>query len=516
MLLAAGCGGERTSSSPITEPGASATTPSLVPSTTAAVEVTTTESTVSASTEPAPTSTSTTSSVALQPVADLAVLRPDGLGSVDFVTPADEALAQLSVLLGPPDLVESIAPMGEGGDGCVEGAGWLDCLRDLRVVDEGWLAVWATYGLEVAMVDTSREVWPKERTSLQFGDWQATVAFEYSRLFTEEGLYPGMTVRDLRQTVPGVEFTYNEGSLDSFYVTFGERGGYWGRLDWNPDTDAIEGWDIISVQAALNEHGADLTVDGEWGPRSEVAWVEFLTDHGIEPFTLQPWLTPEVGDALALPPDNITIATLGPRPATETVDPAATPTDGAGSTSATVPGSDLSLDQILGQREMWMISNSNYATYSIEPCWTRDTDETPPYGIFQADPVDLTAVVRAGDVFICSVRTEPVGEPGNLLLAVLTDDGLVATQQSSSGEESLPFTAPRGLGCQEFIDLPDIAAWTDHDSYADWGPGAAYRLVVAYWFVEKQPTRMDPDDDGVPCEEVVTPEVIAAAWSGDF
>ena len=154
MLLAAGCGGERTSSPPITEPGASATTPSSVPSTTAAVGVTTTESTVPASTEPAPTSTPTTNPVALQPVAELPVLRPDGLSSVDFGTPADEAVERLSALLGPPDLVEGIAPIGEG---CVEGAGWLDCLRDLRVVDEGRLAVWATYGLEVAMVDTSRD-----------------------------------------------------------------------------------------------------------------------------------------------------------------------------------------------------------------------------------------------------------------------------------------------------------------------------------------------------------------------
>ena len=191
-------------------------------------------------------------------------------------------------------------------------------------------------------------------------------------------------------------------------------------------------------------------------------------------------------------------------------------TPGVPTTSTTVPGSALSLDQILGQREAWVISNSDYTAYSIEPCWTRDPDGTPPYGIFQTDPVDRAAPIGAGDVFVCSIRTEPVGEPGNLLIAVLTDDGLVATQQSSSGENYLPFTAPQGLGCQEFIDLPDIAQWTDHDSYSDWGPGAAYRLVVAYWFVEGQPARMDPDGDGVPCEEVVAPEVIAAAWSGDF
>ena len=182
----------------------------------------------------------------------------------------------------------------------------------------------------------------------------------------------------------------------------------------------------------------------------------------------------------------------------------------------TAPGPGMTLEQILGRREAWVISNSDFTAYSIEPCWTRDPDDAPPYGIFQSDPVDRATPVETGDIFICSILTEPVSEPGNLLIAVLTDDGRVATQQSSSGEESLPFTVPQGLGCGEFIDLPDIAAWTNDDSYSDWGPGAAYRLVVAYWFVENQAARMDPDGDGVPCEEVVAPEVIAAAWSGDF
>ena len=428
VLLAAGCGGGRTSSPPITEPGASVTTPSLVPSTTAAVEVTTPESAVPASTETASTGTSTTSTVALQPVADLAVLRPGGLGDVDFGTPADETVLELTALFGPPDRVEELEPIGPGGDGCVELGSWLDCLRERRVVDEGRLAVWDDWGLRVALVDTAVDHGPAEQTALQFADWHATFAPGNRRPVTLEGLRPGMTVRDLRQVVPGVEFGYNEGLLDSFFVTAGDPGWYWGRLDWNPSTDDIEYWDVSAIQAALNEHGANLVVDGEWGPLSEAAWLEFLTNHGIEPFTLAAkwplWLMPEIGEALGLPPDDITIATLEPRPATEIVDPAATSTDGAGPTFATVPDSDLSLDQILGQRETWMISNSNYATYSIEPCWTRDTDETPPYGIFQAAPVDLTAVVGGGDVFICSIRTEPVGEPGNLLLAVLTDDGL--------------------------------------------------------------------------------------------
>ncbi len=239
------------------------------------------------------------------------VLRPGGLGPVDFGVPAEEALVDLTSLLGIPDRVE---PIGPHGDGCVEGAGWLDCVRGLRIIDSGQLAIWASYGLEVALVDTRRDVWPQEQTSLQFGDWHATVAPGDTRLATEDGLSPGMTVGELRTAVPSVEFTYNEGLLDSYHVGLVATGGYWGRLDWEPTTPDIDGIDIAAVQIALNNHGADLVVDGEWGPGTQSAWADFLTEHSIDPFTSQLWLTPEIGEALGLPPDATAIATIEPRP----------------------------------------------------------------------------------------------------------------------------------------------------------------------------------------------------------
>jgi hypothetical protein len=133
---------------------------------------------------------------------------------------------------------------------------------------------------------------------------------------TPEGVHAGMTVAALTQAVPGVELTSNEGALDSFHVATPEGAGYWGRLDWNPATADIDPVDVGAVQTALNEQGADLVVDGIWGPRSEAAWRAFLTEQGIEPLTEQLWLTPEIAAALGLPPDDITVATIEPRPAT--------------------------------------------------------------------------------------------------------------------------------------------------------------------------------------------------------
>jgi hypothetical protein len=104
------------------------------------------------------------------------VLRPGGLGEVDFGAPADEAILELTALFGPPDRVDVLEPIGPGGDGCVEGGSWLDCLRERRIVDEGQLAVWDDWGLEVALVDTTVDFGPPKWAALQLADWHATVA----------------------------------------------------------------------------------------------------------------------------------------------------------------------------------------------------------------------------------------------------------------------------------------------------------------------------------------------------
>ncbi len=299
LLLAASCGGDGDSSLPVADP------------TTPASTSTTTETTA-----PATTSAPTVTTVE-PPAMEMAVLRPDGLGPVDFGTLAEEAITELTDLLGAPDRVERIGPEGE----CVEGASWLDCIRDLRVVESGQLAVWDVYGLEVALVDTARDAWPQEQAPLQFGDWHTTIAPSGSRLVTAEGVSPVMTVGELRTAVPWVEFTYNEGLLDSYYIAVGAGGGYWGRLDWDPTTTDIDWHDIAAMQAALNGQGAELEEDGVWGPASKAAWLALLSDHGIKataPTAEWPvWLTPDIGRTLGLPPDDIIVASLEPDPVTE-------------------------------------------------------------------------------------------------------------------------------------------------------------------------------------------------------
>ncbi len=241
----------------------------------------------------------------------LAILRPDGLGPVDFEIPGDDAIETLSALLGPPNEVATILPTGSGEDGCVEGASWLNCVRELRVSEQGQLLTWTSLGLDVALVDTDRS---GGHAPLQFGDWSAAPAASGAPPTTAEGLYAGMSVGELRSVYPGVGFGYNEGLLDGYFVD-APGGRYWGRLDPNPATSGYDFDGLIrAVQAALNERGADLAVDGEWGPRSEAAWEEFLTSNNLPVFTTQPWMTPDVGDALGLQIDDWAVATVEPRP----------------------------------------------------------------------------------------------------------------------------------------------------------------------------------------------------------
>ena len=280
----------------------------------------TTLSTAEPNVDARPETPATTTTVAPAPTAPaasqtetLAVLRPDGLGPVDFGTPADDALEALSASLGPPDQVAVILPIGSGEDGCVEGAAWLDCLRELRVREQGQLLTWTSLGLDVALIDTDRSGGP---APLQLGDWHAAFATGDVSPTTAEGLYAGMSVGELRSVYPSVGFGYNEGLLDGYFVDASGSGQYWGRLDPNPATAGYDFDGLIrAVQAALNERGAGLAVDGVWGPRAEAAWEKFLTSNDLPVFTLQLWMTPDVGDALGLPPDDWTVATLDPRPA---------------------------------------------------------------------------------------------------------------------------------------------------------------------------------------------------------
>lgn len=456
LLLVAACGGDGGSSSPVTDPTTPSTATTSAPSTPATTPDTLVES----------------------PATGVAVLRPDGLGPVDFGTPAEKTIAELTDVLGAPDRVEPLEPGGE----CVEGAGWLDCVRALRVVDSGQLAVWDSYGLEVALVDTARDVWPQEQTALQFGHWHATVAPGDAHLVSGEGLYPGMTVGELRAAVPSVEFTYNEGLLDSFSIASAAGGGYWGRLDWVPATSDIDGSDVAAVQEALNDHGADLVVDGEWGPNTEAAWLAFLADHGIEPFTSQLWLTPEIGQQLGLPPDDVIVGSIEPRPAITTTDSLGSTeilrADGLGSVDFGTPAEDALavLVERLGPPDSDTTSTEPECALAIEQTRVISWNSTGLHVLFTDWPGSLER--RPAPMHFASWTLNPIAPPR---VSLTTADG-IGIDSTAGDVRALPNSSPM---------IPDVTQWGfvitgSASGEFDWSVNLPYYFIDEAFAVELQ------------------------------
>lgn len=176
----------------------------------------------------------------------------------------------------------------------------------------------------------------------------------------------------------------------------------------------------------------------------------------------------------------------------------------------------VTLQQIVQPYEQLGSTGSGFTEYAIETCYTRPTNDQPPFETpFASDPVQLDTEVQRGDVFLCTIRTEPPADVGDLGLIVLNDTGTTAAWGGSDYPD-MPFVAAPGQLCREFLADPWLDGWlTDPDYIALGKPNDAYTLVLAYWFLEGQPARMDVDDNGIPCEQLFEPEVVEQVWAGD-
>lgn len=203
-----------------------------------------------------------------------------------------------------------------------------------------------------------------------------------------------------------------------------------------------------------------------------------------------------------------------PRPSPET---SAEPTSPPSAPAATArPPQVITLRQIVQQYEQLRSSGTNFTEYAIETCYSRPTSDQPPFETpFASDPVPLDTDIRRGDVFLCTIRTEPPADVGDLGLIALDDTGTTATWGGSDYPE-MPFVAAPGQLCREFLADPWLDGWlTEPDYIAIGKPNDAYTLLLAYWFLEGQPGRMDVDGNGIPCELLFDPEVVAQVWAGD-
>lgn len=300
FLVVAGCGGDQTSSPSINDPDASGTRATPVPSTAAAVEVPTTESTVPPSTGPAPTSTPTTTTIADHRT-DLAVLRPNGLGSVDFGRPVEDALMLLIDMLGPPDS-DTVSSEPE----CVL------AIQQTRMVQ------WEAIGLHVLFTD-----WPGSYdltpAPLHFATWTLWPTSTLpTQLATPDGIRLGSTAADVR-SLPNSSPMIPDVTRWGFTIS-DDTGAVSGEFGWPVSLPYyfIDEQFAVELQRALNDHGATLSVDGVVGPATTEALIDFAALHFIDGFSIEPaWdsirLTPEVLKVfwlLELPPDDAPVTSM--------------------------------------------------------------------------------------------------------------------------------------------------------------------------------------------------------------
>lgn len=296
VLVAAACGSDPASSPAITDSDAQRTTAASAPSTTTASSPTT-ERAVTPSTQPLPSTTTTIADHS----GDLAVLRSDGLGSVDFGTPAEDALTSLIDMLGPPD-GDTVSPDPD----CVL------AIQQTRTVH------WETIGLHVLFTD-----WPGSYelppAPLHFASWTLEpTSTPPTQLATHDGIRIGSTAAEVR-SLPNSSPMIPDVNKWGFRLADG-TGAVSGDFAW-PVTLPYYFIDepfAVALQQALNDNGANLAVDGIVGPATTQALIDFAAQHNIDGFSIEPaWdsiqLTPEVLDVfwlLELPPDDVPVRSM--------------------------------------------------------------------------------------------------------------------------------------------------------------------------------------------------------------
>jgi peptidoglycan hydrolase-like protein with peptidoglycan-binding domain len=220
------------------------------------------------------------------------VLRPDGIGLYDFGAERAEVEAWLTSILGPLDA------------GTDEPAPVYTCAR--WGCAESLLLRWPNAGLHVAFADRAHtgEQLPEPvlvAWTVSVDRWWPGRIFPpgltwvdhpvRERLVTAEGIGLGSTVEELGRLVPSTEVLgWNDSSFQptGFYIPDEGAGvAIEGDLDWQLVED---------LQAALNDAGATLVVDGIPGPATRAALAEFADQHALES-------SARIVDALGLRPD---------------------------------------------------------------------------------------------------------------------------------------------------------------------------------------------------------------------
>jgi len=222
-------------------------------------------------------------------------LRPDGLGTVDFRGPASELVAELTERLGLP--AEETNVRAQPGVPLRGPLGYFP-ESELRYV------TWYDPGLTIVVAD-GENYGGSEAGDLRLVSWSTSS----SRLRLETGVGVGSSLAELVDAYPTVQVGQSEECDDAYSPdSFGVDTAA-GRLDGSI------GWDWVSdLQQALNARGAEVAVDGEYGPRTRAAVEAFQIEAAVAStasWDSEGWIGPQTLEALGIaPPADAPVAHL--------------------------------------------------------------------------------------------------------------------------------------------------------------------------------------------------------------
>jgi hypothetical protein len=269
---------------------ATTTTTSVVVGPTATVPTTTiTPATTSPTTSP-PTTVPTTGGAQVQ---QLRILRPDGIGPFDFGVEMSVVVPWATEALGAPvvgGLPESVVPNLVGACPNQELVRWPAAALDL------YFSEWEVVDDALVCTGTMRLVAWGVGSYLGEG---ASTASASVPLATQDGIGVGTTVAELidRDADP----TFMQWSDELVFPA----GFYLGDpVPWEHLFGVLT-WDWVrDLQAALNEHGFELVVDGEVGPMTLAAVDAYQVQRGL------PSIEAAILDLALKPRGDVRVASL--------------------------------------------------------------------------------------------------------------------------------------------------------------------------------------------------------------
>ena len=111
-------------------------------------------------------------------------------------------------------------------------------------------------------------------------------------------------------------------------------------------------------------------------------------------------------------------------------------------------------------------------------------------------------------MLICGITTDPPSSAGQAFIVVLDDSGTFTWETASDLPDWAFFGRHAGQSCRAFLNDPLLGGLSLDVALS------SYKIVVAYWFLEHEPTRLDGDHNGKPCEEFFPAQVVASVWAG--